>query len=92
MQHFDTSPLSFLKQQLAHTWFLIIASVCECLYPCVCVCPEAINNMMWCDIDPIYDWSSKQVLWFYIVGIMFCLNDDVDFYYIQRSLLYILYC
>ena len=33
----------------AHTWFLRIASVCECLYACVCLCAcvsatEAINN------------------------------------------------
>ena len=30
---------------LARAWFLIIASVCEFLYACVCVsAPKAINN------------------------------------------------
>ena len=41
------------------TWFLGIASVCECLYVCVCVCvcvcvstPKA-SGLMWCNITPI---------------------------------------
>ena len=58
--------LSFLNQ--VRTWFLRIASVCECIYACVlacvcvCVCPPPrlliTSGVLCCDIDP-YDWLNK---------------------------------
>ena len=45
---------SFLNQ--AHAWFLRIASIHECLYTCVFVCPPPglliTSAVMWCDIHP----------------------------------------
>ena len=45
-----------------HAWFLKIASVHECMYACMCVCPPPrlplTNGVMWHDMDP-YDWLSK---------------------------------
>ena len=43
-------------------WFLRIASVRECLYACVFVCPPPrlliTSGVMWCNIDP-YHWLTK---------------------------------
>ena len=47
----------YFEQKLAlrRSVHIRIASVCECLYACVCPPPRLLitSGVIWCDIDPI---------------------------------------
>ena len=60
-----------LKQARTGRWFLRIASVCKCLYPCLCVCPPPRLLITSGMIQILYDQLNK----FYGFGFVWQLQS-----------------